>query len=208
MLRNKNNFRFLLINQNVQNIFNFKKYNFVKKFFSDKNIKSRAPPSTGNKEETIFLFSHDARKYYIINIVPLVGYLLISLTLLTNSDYPDYLRGTMFLFGAACFTALIGISIYSKRHINHISLTKPSNIFLIKTFSKLGFGKDKEYQIPFKGIGELVPISKYIKTKNTGVFILKPNQNVKYFNFFNFFFIRPKGSIEFDQIFKNRIKKH
>jgi hypothetical protein len=188
------------------------------KFYSNKTLfKINKPFSTKrqvnntikkDKEEKIFLFSHDtAKKYYQMNVLPLIGYLGLSSASLLNSDYPDYLRRTMTMFMSASFLALLGISIYAKRHIYSIHLMKPSNILIIETFSKLGFGKFKTYQMPLKDVTEMIPVSKYIKTKNTGIYILKPNQSTKYFNFLNFFFIRPKSGLEFDQIFKSKLRK-
>jgi hypothetical protein len=184
----------------------------LKKFFSNKvgtnKIISNAAAPTKQKEETIFLFSHDsARKYYKLNVLPLLGYVVVSGASLIDSDYPDYLRNTMYLFMGASLLVLTGVTMYAKRHVHTLKLVKPSNILLVSTFSKAGFGKDRLYQVPLKDIVEMIPVSKYIGTKNTGIYIMKPNQNTKYFHFMNFFFIRPKSGLEFDAIFKSKIKK-
>jgi hypothetical protein len=190
----------------TKNILNIKKY-FSNKVAANK-ISTSSATTSKQKEETIFLFSHDtARKYYKINVFPLLGYVVVSGACLIDSDYPDYLRNTMYLFMGASLLVLVGITFYAKRHIHTLKLVKPSNILLVSTFSKSGFGKDRLYQVPLKDILEMIPISKYIGTKNTGIYIMKPNQSTKYFHFMNFFFIRPKSGIEFDAIFKNKIKK-
>jgi hypothetical protein len=200
--------RFDIINTSHKrnNIFSYKKY-FSNKVGTNK-ISSIPATTSKQKEETLFLFSHDtARKYYKLNVFPLLGYLVVSGACLFDSDYPDYLRNTMYLFMGSSMLVLTGISIYAKRHVHTLKLVKPSNILLVSTFSKSGFGKDRLYQVPIKDILEMIPISKYIGTKSTGIYILKANQNTKYFPFMNFFFIRPKSGIEFDAIFKNKIKK-
>jgi len=180
----------------------------IKTSLKDSLNLNNAKSNTKPKEETIFIFSHDtARKYYSMNVIPLIGYIAVSAASLVDSDYPDYLRKTMYFFMATGVLILTGLSIYAKRHVHSMQLVKPSNILLIKTFSKFGFGKDRTYQVPIKDIVEMIPISKFIRTKNTGIYIMKPNQNTKYFRFMNFFFIRPKSSLEFDQIFKSKIKK-
>jgi hypothetical protein len=51
-------------------------------------------------------------------------------------------------------------------------------------------------------------ISRYIKTKSTGIYVIKPEG--KYFPYMNYFFIRPvkKNNQEFDKIFTNKLKRY
>jgi hypothetical protein len=185
-----------------------KKFSTINKTSKSETRTSPNLSNKTNKEETIFLFSHgSAKNYYKLNVLPLFIYLGICFSILILTDVPDQLKKTMRFFGTNSFLLLLAISFYSKRHINHLSLTKPGNIILMKTFSKLGLGKFNEYQIPLKDIGPLIPISKYIRTKKTGIYILKPSQDIKYFYFMNFFFIRPTSNPEFDKLFKNKIQK-
>jgi hypothetical protein len=157
------------------------------------------------KEDEILIFTHQqARKYYKMNVPFLAGYLVISYNLIKHPDYPSYLKNTSMLFSSIIFLALIGINIYANRHISMIKLRRHSQMLNIETFSKFGFGK-KNYIIPLNDVKEITSIKKYIKTKKTGIFIIKTNKKV--FNFFNFFFIRPsRNNPEFDKIFKKILK--
>lgn len=161
------------------------------------------------KEETLVLFSHEsAARYYKLNVLSLLAYNTVLGLCLKSPEFPDYIRGTMTLSFGLISIAIICIGIFSKRHISSISITKPSNILLVKTFSKFGlFNSYNSYQIPLKEIKELVPVSDYIKTRKTGIYILKTTENTKYHNFFNFFFIRPTNNNHlFDQYFKSKVR--
>lgn len=162
------------------------------------------------KQESLNVFSHEsAAKYYKINILALLGYNTVLGVCLLNPEFPDYLRKTMMISFSLITATIIFIGIYSRRHISSISITRPSNILTIKTFGKFGLSPDgRTYQLPVKEVKELVPASDYIKTKKTGVFLLKPTEKMDYFRFFNFFFIRPyANNVLFDQLFKSKVRK-
>lgn len=174
----------------------------IKKFSTNKINKSK----DNTNQEKILIFSHEtARRYYKLNVLSLGGYFIVCFCLLSNHDYPDHLWKTTLAFGFASFSILVGIYIFSNRHINLIRLLKPSNNLTIRTFSKLTFGLDKEYQIPLKNV-ELIKLKRFQISKKTNLYILHDKSKKKYFSFLNFFYIRPTSNPQFDSIFKSRTK--
>ena len=157
------------------------------------------------KEEEILLFTHQmAKKYYKIHVPFLVLYLGYSYNIIKNPDNPSYMRNTFIVFSSIISFSLIGLLLYSNRHISTIKLKKQKKVLMIETFRYFGLRK-KNYEIPLNNIEEIKGVSKYIRTKRTGIFIIKPNINI--FKIFNIFFIRPnKNNPEFDKIFKRLLK--
>ncbi len=159
--------------------------------------------------EELQVFSHStAQKYYRLNSAALIGYNIILLLCIGNPDYPDYHKKTMMFSSGVITLALFAISVYAKRHVKNIKIMKPANILTIETFGKLGItNKGYNYQIPLRDVKEIVPLSDYIKTRKTGVYLIYPFEKTNYFRFLNFFFIRPeKKNLEFDQLFKSKLR--
>jgi hypothetical protein len=157
------------------------------------------------KDEEILIFTHQmAKKYYKIHVPFLFLYLGYSYNIIKNPDYPTYMKNTFIAFSSIISLSLLGLFLYSNRHISSIKLKKQSKVLIIETFRYFGMRK-KNYEVPLSNIKEIRGISKYIRTKRTGIFIIKPNINV--FKIFNLFFIRPyKNNPEFDKIFKRLLK--
>jgi hypothetical protein len=166
---------------------------FIYKHFSKINRSS----------DDILLFTHEsARKYYKLNVPFLAGYLLISYNLLRHPDYPNYLKITSIIFSSLIGLSLLFINIYANRHINNIILKRATNELAITTFSKFGFSSRK-YTISLSDLKQMSSIAKYIKTKQTGIYILRLKENKRIFRYLNVFFIRPvRNNPEFDRIFK------
>lgn len=169
---------------------------------SNSNIKSKSA------FDSYTIYSNTTtQKYYKLNIPFIIGYLIFGASTLSNKEYPDYLRGTAKFFSSICVFALIGVSIFSKRHIHSITMLG-NNMLIIKTFKYLGFGTERVFQMPVKELKEIVPLSNIIKTKSTGLYILKPFENKKYFKFLNFFFIRPtKDTLVDEKLFVSKLKR-
>jgi hypothetical protein len=215
------------VKQKHRSLYNYGNNSFFGKRFSSgtgskikpKTIKKDNPNMTkgdnvdlkkdlkSSKDENIFIFSHETgRRYYKLNVAFLGLYSLMNLNILKDKDYPDYLRKSMVIFLSLTAGALIVIGLFASRHVESIHLKKPANILLINTFSKFGFST-KNYQLPVKDIKEVIPLSRYIRTKNTGLYLIKPTPNHKYFKFLNFFIIRPQktNNIHFDEIFSSKL---
>ncbi len=157
------------------------------------------------KEEEILIFIHkDAKKYYRLNVPFLMAYMGFSYFTITHPDSTSYMRNTSIFFSSLVGLALFGLYLYSNRHIGSIKLGRQSKVLVIETLARFGI-KKAIYEIPFGNLQEITSVRKYIKTNRTGIFMIKPN--IKIFNFFNFFLIRPnKNNPEFDKIFKRLLK--
>jgi hypothetical protein len=164
---------------------------------------------TPRTNESIFIFSHDtAKKYYLMNFSFLSLYSVLCAKVASDPEYPDFLRTSMNGFIGLTTFGLMAILFFSKRHVYSIYLQKPSNILLIKTYSKFGFS-NKQYQLPVNDIKEMISVDRKFKKFRTGLYMIKPTEKYKYFKFLNVFFIRPSKSNNyvFDEIFAKKLKK-
>jgi hypothetical protein len=158
-------------------------------------------------EEEVLLFTHQtAFKYYKLNVPFLTSYLAFSYFLISNKELPSHLRNTSIAFSSLITISLLAINFYANRHINLIKLKRNSGLLVIQTFSKFGFGT-KKYIVSINDFKEMHSVSRYIRTKKTGIYILKLKESKKLFHFGNFFFIRPaRNNPDFDRIFKKLLK--
>jgi len=159
--------------------------------------------------ESIFIFSHDtAKKYYLLNFSFLSMYTVLCAKVASDPEYPDFLRHSMNGFIGLTTFGIVAIMFFAKRHVYSIYLQKPSNILLIKTYSKFGLS-NKQFQLPVSDVKEMIPLDRKFKKLRTGVYIIKPTEKYKYFKFFNVFFIRPSktNNYLFDEIFAKKLKK-
>lgn len=152
------------------------------------------------------IFTHlTAGKYYKLNLCILAGYALISSSALLNKDYPDYLKTTISTFTSISVAGIVGILMFSSRHIKSITLWPKQNLLEFNTYNYL-VRNPKPYKLNITEIKEIVPFSKYFYLKNTSLFIVKPETLC--FKRFNFFVVRPNNTnYKFDEIFSPKLKK-
>lgn len=173
--------------------------------FNKKSHMENSKPSN----ESIFLFSHDsAKKYYLLNFSLLSVYTLLCSKIANDPEYPDFLRHSLNGFIGLTTFGLVAILFFAKRHVYSIYLQRPSNILLIKTYSKFGLG-NKQYQLPVSEIKEMISIDRKFKKLRTGIYMIKPTQKYQFFRIINVFFIRPQkqNNYMFDEIFAKKLKK-
>jgi hypothetical protein len=172
--------------------------------FLSQHLSNKVPKPS----DDVLLFTHEtARRYYKLNVPFLAGYLVFSYILTRHPDCPSYLKYTSIAFSSIIGLALVGISLYANRHINRIVLKRSTNELDITTFSKLGFGS-RRHTIGVNDLREMYSVGKYIKTKKTGVYVIKFNEDKKrLYRYLNLFFIRPsRNNPDFDRIFKRILK--
>jgi len=170
--------------------------------------------STTKSSEEILLMSHTTSHYYYkINIIFLIIYFLVSLFILANPDYPDFLKSTTSIFAVGCLTVLFFINFYAKRHIKRIFYTHKNNMFSVDTYGRFGF-REKTYKFHLNDINEIVSASKYIRSTKTGVYVIsfynKENSKQRNFYMFNKLFMRPTtfhNKDLFDQLLKPKITR-
>lgn len=179
----------------------------IRRQFSSK-VKQSAKDTKNVRQEEILLLSHEtAARYYKLNVPFLFGYIGFAGVMLNNPEYPAYVKSSMLMFSSLCGLGLVGLFLYSNRHIKTMKLIKPGNNLIIETFSKFGFSS-KNHNINVNDIKELIPISKYIHTKKTGIYMMTLYPEKKLFNSFNVLFMRPsKNNPQFDKIFIAKLKK-
>ena len=174
------------------------------KFFSKKQI---------NKSLFVLLFDNQSTyKYYKLNTGFLFSYSCYSLLACTYLDYPEHLKSTIKYFGMLTTAGLLGILLFSNRHIKSIVHNKTQEKLILETFRGFGLLTPKVIELNIKNdIRFIYSVKSKLKIVDSGLYIIKLRENnIKLFKLWNFLIMRPVNILEkddFNSVFKKLIKK-
>ena len=132
-------------------------------------------------EDKILIYQNlNSRKYYLLNLPFLGIYSIISIKTILNKEYPDYLKKQMLIFSGIAINGIIILFLISNRQIKRITLLPQSKELIIEANTYFTLNNSMKYIMKINEIKHIESLSRYIYTKKTGLYLIKPEK--KYFN--------------------------